>query len=228
MPNKMQLDYQIIYSKRKTVTITVDRDRAVIVRAPEGTDPEKVRALVESKKLWLHQKLRHPQKYSPLPRHKNFISGASVLYLGQPYRLEIVRSPAEEIRFEGKFIVAAVSRERASKVFKEWYKARAKEIIRPRVQHHARNVGAHYNRVLISDLKYRWGSCTPNDNLNFNWKLIKAPMFVIDYVIVHELAHFLESNHTSNFWQIVKTQVPQYLKAKQWLKEHGEILEFDF
>ncbi len=164
----MQLDYQIIYSKRKTITMTVERDRAVIVRAPEGTDPEKVHALVESKKLWLHQKLRHPQKYSHLPRHKNFISGASVLYLGQPYRLEIEQSEQEDIRFVGKFIVAAVSRERASKVFKEWYKARAKEIISPRVQQHARNVGVHYNTVLISDLKYRWGSCTPKDNLNFN------------------------------------------------------------
>lgn len=224
----MQLDYQVIYSKRKTITITVDRDCSVIVRAPEGADPEKVHALVEAKRLWLYQKLRHPQKYSHIPRHKDFISGASVLYLGQPYRLEIEQSEKEEIRFVGKFIVAAVSRERASKVFKNWYKARAKEIIIPRVRQYVRNVGVHYNKVIISDLKYRWGSCTPKDNLNFNWKLIKAPMFVIDYVIVHELAHFLESNHTSKFWQIVRTQVPQYLKARQWLKEHGEILEFDF
>ncbi len=81
---------------------------------------------------------------------------------------------------------------------------------------------------MVSDLKYRWGSCTPKDNLNFNWKLIKAPMLVIDYVIVHELAHFLEHNHTSTFWNIVNTQVPYHFKAKRWLKEHGEILENNF
>ena len=180
MQNKMQLDYQIIYSKRKNITITVDRDRSVIVRAPEGTDLDKVQSIVESKKFWLYQKLQHPQKSTPLPRHKNFISGASVLYLGQAYRLEIEQSAKEEIRFVGKFIVAAVSHERASIVFKEWYKQQARKTIIPRVERHARNVGVHYNKVMISDLKYRWGSCTPKDNLNFNWKLVKAPIFVID------------------------------------------------
>lgn len=84
-----------------------------------------------------------------------------------------------------------------------------------------------YNKVMISDLKYRWGSCTPKNNLNFNWRLIKAPMFVIEYVIVHELAHFLESNHTLRFWNIVSVQVPHYQKAKGWLKEHGDLLEQD-
>jgi len=98
----------------------------------------------------------------------------------------------------------------------------------PRVKRHARNLGVEFSKVMISDLKYRWGSCTPKNNLNFNWKLIKAPIYVVDYVIVHELAHLLESNHTRRFWNIVETQVPGHTKAKTWLKEHGEELETDF
>ncbi len=89
-------------------------------------------------------------------------------------------------------------------------------------------MGVAYNDVLISDMKYRWGSCTPNMNLNFNWRLIKAPMHVIDYVVVHELAHVLEHNHSPLFWQHVKTQVPDFEKSKNWLKAHGQCLEDEF
>jgi predicted metal-dependent hydrolase len=77
----------------------------------------------------------------------------------------------------------------------------------------------------IVDNLYRWGSCTVNNNLTFNWRLIKVPMTVIDYVVVHELAHLIEANHTPRFWNIVKAQIVNMDKAKQWLKEHGQLLE---
>lgn len=88
-------------------------------------------------------------------------------------------------------------------------------------------LGVEYAAAKIVDNRYRWGSCTVKDNVNFNWRLIKAPMFVIDYVIIHELAHLLEANHTPRFWNIVRTQTPTMDKAKAWLKEHGQILEDD-
>ncbi len=80
-------------------------------------------------------------------------------------------------------------------------------------------------KAKIVDNRYRWGSCTVNDNVNLNWRLIKAPMFVIDYVIVHELAHLIEANHTPRFWNVVKSQITQVDKARQWLKQHGQLLE---
>ncbi len=224
----MQIDYEIRYSNRKTITITVERDRSIVVKAPVGADPAKIDALLESKKLWLYKKLNDAQKYDSTKAQKEFVAGETVLYLGKKYRLEIKKSEIEEIKFSGKFIIAAVSEERAGKVFVEWYKKRAAEKIIHRVAYHAKNMGVQYNKVMVSDLKYRWGSATPKDNLNFNWRLIKAPMFVIDYVIVHELAHFLEANHTPAFWNTVEVQVPKYLKAKTWLKEHGGLLESEF
>lgn len=224
----MEINYQIIYSDRKTITITVERDCSIIVHAPDGTDPEKVNAVVDSKRLWLYDKLKHPQKYSTNDSRKEFVSGETIPYLGRNYRLEIEKGGDEGIRFVGKFVVTGASAERSAKLFRDWYVQRAKEIIEPRVRRHSRNLGVTYNKVMVSDLKYRWGSCTPNNNLNFNWRLIKCPMFVIDYVIVHELAHFLEQNHTPHFWNIVRAQVQEFSKAKLWLKEHGEILEYHF
>jgi len=226
----MELNYTIVYSKRKTLNITVERDRSVVVRAPEGTDPQKLRHAVESKQLWIYEKIRHPQKYRgiPHPPGKELVSGESMLYLGRNYRIDIVEDDYGGIRFANKFIVSKTTLSCARQWFRDWYIAKAKEKITPKVRHHAKNMGVKYGKVLISDLKYRWGSCTPNDNLNFNWRLIKAPMFVIDYVIVHELAHLMESNHTAQFWNIIEAQLPGSRKAKDWLKEHGAILEESF
>ena len=226
----MELNYTIVYSKRKTLNITVERDRSVVVRAPEGTDPQKIRQAVESKRLWIYEKIRHPQKYRgiPHPPGKELVSGESMLYLGRNYRIDIVEDDHEGVRFANKFIVSKTTLSCARQWFRDWYIAKAKEKITPKVRYHAKNMGVEYNKVLISDLKYRWGSCTPKDNLNFNWRLIKAPMFVIDYVIVHELAHLMESNHTAQFWNIIEAQLPGSQKAKDWLKEHGAILEESF
>lgn len=106
-----------------------------------------------------------------------------------------------------------------------WYMEKAKQKIVPQSKFYATHLGVKFNRILISDLKYRWGSCTPGNSLNFNWRLIKAPIRVIDYVIVHELAHLLEPNHTSKFWGIIKAQLPDYLRAKEWLKNNGKLLD---
>lgn len=221
----MELDYKIVFARRKTLTITVERDRSIVVTAPEGTSVEKIREVVESRKLWLYEKTRHAQKYSPLPHPpgKELVTGESLPYLGRQYRIELVEDDGE-IRFEQKFIVPRALANK-SQAFRNWFMARAEEKIIPRVVTHGRNMGVTYKEAKIGNGKYRWGSCTPNDNVIFNWRLIKAPMFVIDYVIVHELAHLIEQNHTPRFWNIVRAQAPGMDKAKVWLQKNGALLE---
>lgn len=92
------------------------------------------------------------------------------------------------------------------------------------MERYALQLGVEYNDILISDLKYRWGSCTLKGNLNFNWRLIKAPQFVFNYVVIHELAHLIELNHSERFWNIMKVQMPNYLEAKEWLKGNEEMV----
>jgi predicted metal-dependent hydrolase len=123
------------------------------------------------------------------------------------------------------FQVPPAHQAKRREVLREWYIARAKEKILARAEHHARQLGVKFGAASIVDNRYRWGSCTVNDNVSFNWRLIKAPMFVIDYVIVHELAHLIEANHTARFWSIVRAKSPTMEKAKAWLKEHGQVLE---
>lgn len=221
----MELDYRVVYSKRKTLTITVERDRSIVVKAPEEVTPEKIREVVESRKLWLFEKTRHAQKYRPLPHPpgKELVTGESMPYLGRQYRIELVDGDGD-VRFEQIFLVPRALADK-SMAFRDWFMARAEEKILPRVAMYARNLGVTYKDAKIGNGKYRWGSCTPSDNAILNWRLIKAPMFVIDYVVVHELAHLIEQNHTPRFWNIVKAQAPSMEKAKAWLQKHGALLE---
>jgi predicted metal-dependent hydrolase len=224
----MELDYQIVRSaKRKTLTISVERDRNIIVHAPEGTSEEEVRRVVGAKRQWILTKLSHPQKYRDRlhPPGKEVVNGESAPYLGKDYRIEVTETRSGEIEFSTLFLVPSAHQAKRREVLRDWYIARAKEKILSRAERHARELGVDFAAAKIVANRYRWGSCTVNNNVTFNWRLIKAPMFVIDYVIVHELAHLMDASHTSQFWSIVRANTPAMEKAKAWLKEHGQVLE---
>jgi predicted metal-dependent hydrolase len=223
-----QFDYTIIRSpKRKKLTITVERDRRVIVHAPATASDDAVSNVVEAKRQWLLGKLKHAQKYQerPHPPGKEIVNGESAPYLGTDYRIEITETPSGDVEFSGAFLVPPSHRTKRREVLRAWYVERAKEKILARVEQHAKELGVKFEAAKVVDNRYRWGSCTVRGNVNFNWRLIKAPMFVIDYVVVHELAHLLESNHTPRFWNVVRAAAPTMAKAKTWLKEHGQVLE---
>lgn len=224
----MELAYTIKRSgKRRKLTITIERDRRVVVHAPAGVSDEAIHRVVESKRQWIHEKVKHQQKYKDLPHPpgKELVSGESALYLGRLYRIEIIEHGQKEIRFAQRFLIPSSLAGRNKGAMRDWYIARAKEKILPRVRRHAGRLGVEYQEAKIVDSRYRWGSCTVKDNVNFNWRLIKAPMFVIDYVIVHELAHLLETNHSPRFWNIIRAQIPKMEQARVWLSENGQILE---
>lgn len=224
----MELSYSIKRSdKREKLTITVERDRSVVVHAPSKATDEAIRRAVESKRQWIFGKVHHGQKYQDLPHPpgKELVSGESAPYLGRSYRIEVIADGLDEIHFTQRFLIPASHAARRKGAMREWYLARANEKILPRVERHAHEIGVEFKRARIVDSRYRWGSCTVGDNVTFNWRLIKAPMFVIDYVIVHELAHLIEANHTPRFWNIVRAHVPKMEKARAWLNENGQVLE---
>lgn len=206
----------------------MERDASVVVRAPEGISEEKIQQAVEARKLWLFQKINHEQKYPPTRQRKEFVSGETIIYLGRNYRLEVTEHAVEGVQFRSRFVISRQNQPQAAKLFRGWYIERAHERIPSRAKYFAEAMGVRFNRLLISDLKVRWGSCTPRANLNFNWRIMRAPANVIDYLVVHELAHLLEPNHTSRYWNIVAVQVPHFERAKAWLREHGGFLEVDF
>ncbi|SDX54939.1 hypothetical protein SAMN05444411_106197 [Lutibacter oricola] len=224
----MEFEYQIKYSNRSTLNITVERDRTIIVRAPKGLSEEKIKAIILSKKQWLKEKINHAQKYPLVYSPKEFVSGETLMYLGRNYQLLVLEEDFEGVRFNRRFEISKSNQKNANELFKKWHIEKSEEKIKPLAKKYSQNLGVKYNECKVSEMKYRWASCTPKNNIIFNWRIIKAPMYVLEYLVVHELVHFIEHNHTPEFWNIVSIQVPDYEKAKNWLKINGHQLEVDF
>jgi len=222
------LEYQIKYSNRKTLNISVERDRSVVVRAPEYLTEKKIHEIVQTKRQWIKEKLSHAQKYPVVPESKEFVSGETLMYLGKNYQLLVEDEDFEGIKFNRRFSISKTNQAYANELFKKWYLKQALLKIEPLAIRYAKNLGVEYNTCKTSEMKYRWGSCTPANNIIFNWRIIKAPMHVLEYLVAHELVHLIESNHTPKFWNILSIQVPNYEKAKNWLKKNGHLLEVDF
>lgn len=219
----MALAYTTKYSeKRKTLGLVVERDKSIVVLAPTGTSREILDNFIERKKFWLYEKVNYSPKFGERKEETPFASGKSIPYLGKNYKLDVADKEFDGIMFNGKFLISRPHQADGKTLLEQWYKQKAKEKIAPIAEQYAQILGVSYNSILISDLKYRWGSCTLKGNLNFNWRLIKTPQYVIKYIVIHELAHLLELNHSERFWNIVKIQMPNYLEAKEWLKENGE------
>lgn len=223
------IQYDIIRSSRKTLNITIERNRKVVVHSPMSLTDSQIAVLVEKKRNLIIKKLNNPYKYPQEPQPKEFVSGEGLLYLGKLYRLQISEVQFDGVIFENNiFGISKNSQATAHQVFKTWYIQQARTVITPVAADFAKRLGVCFNQCKISDMKYRWGSCTPKGNLNFNWRIIKAPINVINYIVVHELTHLREPNHTPEFWNIVSIQVPDYQRAKDWLKANGNQMEIDF
>lgn len=219
------LRVQVFRANRKSMKLQVSEKGEVLLYAPLTVREELIARFVKDHKDWIESKLRLISSRDPKVLRREFVPGESFLYLGDYYRLEIVDNQQEPLVFrDGWFYLSKKHTGQAREVFIEWYKEQAKKVIPRRVKWYASSGGFKYNIVRITDAKKRWGSHTKNGNLNFSWRLIMAPLRVIDYVVVHELAHTLEPTHSSRFWGIVKVLMPDYEKWKSWLEEHGYML----
>lgn len=153
----------------------------------------------------------------------------SVYYLGESYELVRIlqkNSPPGVYIDKNRFFVTVRESTDAhlQQVLEGWYRQRAREIFSDRALCLGLEMGVVYNRIFIKNQKTRWGSCSCLKNLNFNWRLIMASPQVIDYLVVHELAHLKEMNHSRRFWQLVEQYCPEYKAHRRWLKERGSTL----
>lgn len=107
-----------------------------------------------------------------------------------------------------------------------WYRRQGRRVFAERVAYWNAQFGFSYGRIAIRDQKSRWGSCSRQGNLNFNWRLLLAPLAVLDYIVIHELAHLKEGNHSPRFWALVAEKCPNYREQRDWLRQHGPELQF--
>lgn len=175
------MEVKIIRSNRKTVSIQVNQDLSITVRAPQRVTQKEIKRILEKNDSWI-------QKHIEMLREK------------QAEAEDVKKLTAEEIKTLAE---------------------QALKLIPQRVEYFARQVGVTYGRITIRNQKTRWGSCSSKGNLNFNCLLILAPTEILDYVVVHELCHRKEMNHSKAFWTEVEKVLPDYRQSVQWLKENG-------
>jgi len=217
---------KIIRSKRKTIGLHITDDARLIVRAPLNLPDYAIIKTVLKYENWIKKKKitieAREQKFVP----KNFVNGENFLYLGDDYQLEIVDNQPESLRFNNKFYLSRNALPVAREIFIAWYKHMAHLVISERTKLFAEINDLQYNKINITSAQKRWGSCSNNGNLNFTWRLVMAPVPVIDYVVIHELSHLKEKNHQEAFWNRVRTFMPDYKIYNDWLKEKSQFLRF--
>jgi predicted metal-dependent hydrolase len=219
----MKID-RIVRSRRKTIAILVEEDGSLVVRAPKRTTNAQIRRLVQDKSDWIRKKQEQARiQYLEL-QPKRYVEGEKFLFLGKAYPLTIMEGSEKHLVLNNRFYLSCTAQENGESEFTHWYKKRARELLFARVELYADKFGLKYNRVKITSAKKRWGSCSSVGNLNFTWRLVMAPIAVVDYVVIHELAHLKHKNHSKAYWGTVRRMMPDYKRYVKWLKENGHRL----
>jgi predicted metal-dependent hydrolase len=219
---KTDTSFHVIHSRRKTIALIIGRDGKLVVRAPYHATQAQILAFIEQKAGWIHRKQSESLQRLAQTAARQFISGESFLYLGNAHPLEIVDRSHTPLSLEnGQFIITKTALPRAREVFIAWYKKQALQVFEERATIFASRYHLIYQQIKITSARTRWGSCSSSSTLSFTWRLVMAPLPVIDYVIVHELAHLVEKNHSSKFWSRVAAMMSDYAKYVKWLKANG-------
>jgi predicted metal-dependent hydrolase len=222
--NGQAISYSIKRSTRaRLVRLEIRRETGLTVIIPDRYTIERLPLILEKKQNWILKKVSEHCEAQPCYREKVLESGDTVPYLGQELVIEKQQNTgnADGITLkQNRLAVHLRSTRRLNTILEQWYRAQAARVMKKKIDELSHRLGFTYNRLFIRSQKTRWGSCSRKGNISINWKLIMAPEPVIDYVIIHELAHLKEMNHTVRFWGLVAHYCPRYREHKKWLKEH--------
>lgn len=224
-----RLEYTLIQTARKSVLFQALPEGAIRVYAPKGMHLRDIDRMVRDRAEELVRMGRAVDQRLSEEREKHPVGeGATLMIEGEPHVIRLsqgARVTADIVDGEYRLTLPRPGDEEAVRAaIRAMLSERALVRIRERLQYYAPLVGKSPGRVTIREQKTRWGSCSSKGNLNFNWKLIMAPPPVLDYVVIHELCHLWEFNHSPKFWTLVESRMPDYRVWKKWLKTHAEDL----
>lgn len=219
---QIQID-KLVRAKRRSIALIVERDGSLTVRAPRRATLQDIHDFIQEKTDWIIRSREKLRAIAQIPK-KEYRDGERFLFLGQEYELRLAPPQRPALKFDGGFTLSVSARERGQQAFIQWYKARALTIFTERVTRYAAQHGFEPRQIKVNSAKTRWGSCTSTGTINFTWRLVMAPLDVIDYVVLHELAHLKIKNHSPRFWKLVESLCPDFKRHRKWLREHGDHL----
>ena len=228
MVEGLPLHCQLLRSKRKSLALHVRHD-AIEVRAPLHISTAEVRRFLDKHQRWVKRKLTEKQQRAS--ESLSLEDGGQVYYKARSLRVRLERSARSGVQIDGDQIIIrgpAISASKAEAIFKHWLMEQARQWLPRRTQALAEylDVGHKLRDVVFRKTRSKWGHCTADGRIQYNWLIMLAPDGVIDYMISHEVCHLLHMNHSPVYWQSVAKVCPDYQRYVGWLKQHEHRLWF--
>jgi predicted metal-dependent hydrolase len=224
----MNINYTVNRSRkrRKTISLQISDKSELVIAAPYFTPIGEINRFVQEKQNWIHKAIQKHKEEVIRNKAKEYITGETFYYLGESFPLETFFEQNERkgLVFWGNrfYLNTTDAAEEGISYFASWYKKKAKIHFRQRVDFYSRELNLRAKSVKITSANKRWGSCSADNNLSFGFRLIMAPQDIIDYVIVHELMHIKEKNHSAAFWKLIEVVMPEYKVHRRWLKDNHD------
>jgi len=216
--------------RKKTISISV-KDGNVEVKAPFNLNQNEIDAFILKKEKWIKNKILL-QKSIKKPPEKKFINGEVFKFLGKNLKLKINISDAKKTYIKNDYICLDLKnntknkKEKIKKELQLFYRSSSERILKEKTLTESKKMNLKVKEIKVRSYKNRWGSCSSNGNISYNWKLIMAPEKIIDYVIIHELCHLIHFNHSRDYWGEVSKKLPNYRESKEWLKSNQYLFDW--
>ncbi len=208
--------------RKRSASIRLEGE-LVKVSVPMTLSDNRIRDLVAKRAPWIKIKLKE-QSERPVLRPKEYVSGETFPYLGKNYRLKVLSGDAPSIKLRGGYLQATATKtdkdpqQTVRSLLERWYRSHAERRLGEKTERLAKVVGVTPNAVVVKNYKSRWGSCSVKNGITYNWRIILAPHRIVDYVVIHELCHLLEHNHSPRYWKHVERHVPDWKDCRDWLR----------
>ena len=225
----LDLEVQIERTNRKrTISLQV-KDNKLIVKAPRTASRQSLDDLIQRKQSWIKKRAILNVEERKL-RNRKFSDNEKFYYRGNEYRLSLIFGGKEEVKISEGFLIVTCKDDRAmgSKEVKtfieDWYVRESTKILNTRTYEFAKKMKVEPSAITVKNYASKWGSCTASNKISYNWRIIMAPDCIVDYLIIHELCHIIEHNHSKNFWYQVGKYCEDFKKKRKWLRENGHKL----
>lgn len=221
--------------RKKTIELLIDLNKGFTVKVPKGMSDEDIIRNLHRKEKWIINNLDKMADIIKYESKKEYLSGEKFAVSGRRYSLKVIKDkniklPTLEFS-KGKFIAKipiTINEKDNHKLlrplFIRFYQKKAEDVINKRVKKYLPYFDIEPKKIRIVSLKDKWGSCSKNNEIRYNWRIIMAKMSIIDYVVIHELAHMKHKDHSKEYWNEIKRIMPDYEKRKSWLRVKGELL----
>ncbi len=225
----LSLDIQIERSKRKKTISLQIKDNKLIIKAPKIVSRRNLDELIQRKQTWIKRRAIMNFEEQNL-RNREFIDNEKFHFRGNAYRLSLISGREETVKIAGGLLVVtlmddeSIDRETIKTLIEEWYLEEAFKILKTRTNELAKKMKVRPKGLTVKNYISKWGSCTIDHKISYNWRIIMAPDDIIYYLIVHELSHIVEPNHSKNFWQYVGNYCEDFQTKRKWLRENGHKL----